>query len=334
MTYRITRRTALAGIAAGLAAPAVRAQSASGPVVVYTSNPAQALETVADVARKSLPNLKISTVTGGSGQLLRRMEAEAQKPQADVFWTSSANTLGQFKQLFEPYKVKDDAALMPQLKHPDPLWIPGNLHIVVMMVNKAQLGGLPVPKSYADIVDPKYKGKLMVADPANSSTAYTILWGIDKLLGADGLKALAKNAKVTASAPTVFRSVGQGEYPIGLTFESNAYTYVAGGQKEIELVYAADGTFTTTEFFSLVKGAPNPDNARAMCDFFASKELQTALLETAFRRPTRSDIEVAKYVQLPEVAKVKVFPTDENEAAAKRTEFLARWAKLAAEAGN
>ena len=334
MTSHITRRTALAGMAAGLAAPAAFAQGASGAAVVYTSNPAQALETVADVSRKSLPNLKISTVTGGSGQLLRRMEAEAQKPQADVFWTSSANTLGQFKQLFEPYKVKDLGALMPELRQPQDLWTAANLHVVVMMVNTAHLGGLPVPKTYADILDPKYKGKLMVADPANSSTAYTILWGIEKMCGADGLKALANNIKVTASAPTVFRSVGQGEYPIGLTFESNAYTYVAGGQKEIELVYAADGTFTTTEFFSLVKGAPNADNAKAVCDFFASRDLQIALLESAFRRPTRTDIEVAKYVQLPEISKIKVFATNEDEAAANRTEFLARWAKLVAAAGN
>lgn len=334
MAIPISRRTALAGLAAGLSTKAARAQTTTGPAVVYTSNPAQALETVADVAGKVLPRIKISTVTGGSGQLLRRMEAEAQKPLADVFWTSSANTLGQFKQLFEPYKVKDIAAIPADLRQPQDLWTAANVHIVVMMVNTAHLGSLPVPKTFADILDPRYKGKLMVADPANSSTAYTILWGIDKMLGADGLKALASNIKVTASAPTVFRSVGQGEYPIGLTFESNAYTYVAGGQKEIELVYGADGTFTTTEYFSLVKGAPNAAAAREVCDFFASKELQVALLESAFRRPSRSDIEVGKFVKLPEFTKVKIFPTNEDDAAANRTAFLDRWAKLVAAAGN
>jgi ABC-type transporter Mla maintaining outer membrane lipid asymmetry ATPase subunit MlaF len=51
------------------------------------------------VARKTMPNLKVSTVTGGSGQLLRRIEAEVAKPQGDVFWSSSANTLSAFKPL-------------------------------------------------------------------------------------------------------------------------------------------------------------------------------------------------------------------------------------------
>jgi iron(III) transport system substrate-binding protein len=271
-------------------------------------------------------------VTGGSGQLLRRMEAEAARPQADVFWTSSANTLGQFKQLFEPYKPAGLSAIPAALHQPQDLWTAANLHICVLMVNTRQLGGLPAPRTYADILHPRFKGKLIIADPANSSTAYTILWGIERMLGADGLKALAQNVRVTASAPTVFRSVGQGEFPVGLTFESNAYTYVAGGQKEIALVYPEDGTFATTEFYSLIKGAPNQAAARRLCDLFASKELQTALLETAFRRPSRGDIEVGKFVELPEMSKVRIFATDEEDAAAQRSAFLARWSALVAAA--
>ena len=334
MTTRITRRSALAALAAtaiGTQAGRAAAQGA-GQTVLYTSNPAQALEIVADVAARQMAGVKVSTVTGGSGQLLRRMEAEATRPQADVFWTSSANTLGQFKQLFEPYKPAGLSAIPAALHHPQDLWIAANQHICVLMVNTAQLGGLPAPRTYADILHPRFKGKLIIADPANSSTAYTILWGFERMMGADGLKALAQNIRVTASAPTVFRSVGQGEFPVGLTFESNAYTYVAGGQKEIALVYPEDGTFTTTEFYSLVKGAPNPATARRLCDLFASREMQTALLEGAFRRPSRSDIEVGKFVQLPEMSKIKVFPTDEDDAANQRTTFLARWAALVAAA--
>lgn len=333
MPTLITRRTALAGLAAGVTLPAF-AQGTGGTAVIYTSNSAQAVEAVIDVARKTRPGLKISTVTGGSAQLLRRVEAEAAKPQADVFWSSSANTLGAFKPLFEPYKVADHAAILPSLRHPQDLWTAGNMHVVVLMVNKNQLKGLPEPKAWTDILDPRFKGRLIIADPANSSTAYTILWGVGKMLGEDGLKRLAANVKVTASAPTVLTSVAQGEHAVGLTFESNAYAYVAGGQREIALVYPADGTFTTPEFFVLVKGAPGGAIARQTCDHLASKEAQIALLEAAFRRPTRTDIEVGKHVQLPELSKIKVFETDEDEAAAKRKEFLDRWQTLVAAAGK
>jgi len=328
----INRRTLVAGLGATLALP-LRAQP-GGSVVIYTSNNQQAFEAVVETAAKRMPGVKFSAITGGSGQLLRRLEAEGSKPQGDVFWSTSANTLGAFTSLLEPYRSPELAAIPKALQHPQGLWSAANVHVVVAMVNRNQLGGVPLPKTWADLLDPRLKGKVIIADPANSSTALTILWGVDKMLGADGLKRLANNVKVTSAAATVLRSVGQGEFAVGLTFESNAYAYVAGGQKEISLVYPADGTFTTAEYLALVKGAPAGALARRACDLLLSKEAQTELLLAAYRRPARSDIDVSQHVQLPAMASIKVFPFDEDEAAAKRGEFLKRWQALAAAAGN
>lgn len=334
MTNLIDRRAVLAGLAGLAAAPALPAfaQGAAGTVVLYTSNNAQAVDAVLGVAKDKQAKLKISTITGGSGQLLRRIEAEAAKPQADLFWSSSANTLGAFKQLFEPYASPEAAAIPAALRQPENLWTASNVHLVVAMVNKNQLGGKPAPKTWKELLDPAFKGKIIIADPANSSTAYTILWGVEKLLGPDALKALAANLTVSSAASTVLRSVGQGEYPIGLTFESNAYAYVAGGQREISLVYPSEGTFSTPEFQVLVKGAPGGATAKAAYDLMLSKEAQIALLENAFRRPSRSDIDVSKHVELPAMDSVKVFGIDEDEAAAKRDEFLKRWQSFASAA--
>lgn len=331
MSQFIDRRSVLAGLASLAAVPAL-AQSASGTVVLYTSNNAQSVDAILGVAKEKQPNLKISTITGGSGQLLRRIEAEAAKPQADLFWSSSANTLGAFKQLFEPYASPQLAAIPAALRHPENLWTASNVHLVVAMVNKNQLGGKPAPKSWKELLDPSFKGKIIIADPANSSTAYTILWGIDKLLGPDALKALAANLTVSSAASTVLRSVGQGEFAVGLTFESNAYAYVAGGQREIALAYPEEGTFSTPEFQVLVKGAPSGAAAKSAFDLMLSKETQIALLENAFRRPSRSDIDVSKHVDLPAIGSVKVFDIDENDAAAKRDEFLKRWQTISSPA--
>ena len=325
MSFKLTRRSLLASLSSVPFIEGALAQNAGGNAIIYTSNSAQAVEAVTDTGRKLAPNIKISTITGGSGQLLRRIEAEAGKPQCDVFWSSSANTLGAFKQLFEPFEAKERQAILPSLRDPANLWTAANIHVVVAMLNKNQLGGLPPPRTWADLLDPRFKGKIIIADPANSSTAYTVLWGIDKLLGGDALKRLAANTKVSSAAAAVLRSVGQGEYAVGLTFESNAYAYVAGGQKEISLLYPEDGTFTTAEYLALVKNAPNGEQARQVANLLLSKECQIALLENAFRRPSRTDIDVGKYVELPELDKIKIFATDEEDAAAKRSEFLAKW---------
>jgi iron(III) transport system substrate-binding protein len=322
MTTQINRRTVLTGIGAAVAAPAL-AQDA-GNVVVYTSNNQQSVQAITDVGRRRLPNMRFSFVTGGSSVLLRRMEAETSRPQADIFWSSSANTLGAFKPLFESYRSPEAAAIPANLAEPANLWTATNIHVVVLMVNRNQLGGLREPATWTDLLDPRWKNKLIIADPNNSSTAYTILWGIRQMAGADALRRLAANVTVTSAAPTVLRSVGQGEYPIGLTFESNAYAYVAGGQREIKLVYPSDGTFTSPEFLVLAKNAPNAAARRAF-DHIISKDVQIALLENAFRRPSRGDIDVGQHADLPNFASIRVFPVDEDEAARKRTEFMAEW---------
>lgn len=334
MSHFVNRRTAIAGLGATLALPAGIARAQSGSVVIYTSNNQQAFEAVVETAAKRLPGVKLSAITGGSGQLLRRLEAEAAKPQGDIFWSSSANTLGAFKALFEPYRSPEIGAVPAALHHPQNLWSASNVHVAVAMVNAKQLGGGAAPRTWADLLDPRFKGKMIIADPANSSTALTILWGVEKMLGAEGLKRLAANVKVTSAAATVLRSVGQGEFAVGLTFESNAYAYVAGGQKEISLLYPSDGTFTTPEYFALLKGGPAGDLAKKAFDHLLSKEAQTELLLAAFRRPARSDIDVSKHVQLPSMSSIKVFPIDEEEAAAKRGEFIKRWQALVTAAGN
>lgn len=332
MTSRLDRRSLLAGLAGLAAAPPLHpafAQGAPANVVLYTSNNAQSVDAILGIAKDKLPNVKISTITGGSGQLLRRIEAESGKPQGDLFWSSSANTLGAFTQLFEPYASPEAANIPVALRHPQNLWTASNVHLVVAMINKNQLAGAASPKTWKDLLDPAFKGKIIIADPANSSTAYTILWGVDKLLGPDALKALAGNLTVSSAASTVLRSVAQGEYAVGLTFESNAYAYVAGGQREISLLYPSDGTFSTPEFQVLVKGAPAGASAKAAYDLMLSKEVQIALLENAFRRPSRSDVDVSKYVDLPAIGSVKVFAIDESDAAAKRDDFLKRWQSYA-----
>lgn len=323
MTSNITRRAALAGLAATVAAPAFA--QAAGAAVIYTSNNQQSVQAVQDTGREKAAGLRLNFVTGGSGVLLKRIETEANAPQCDVFWSSSANTLGAFRQLFEPYRSPELAAIPASLHEKDGLWGASNIHVVTAMLNTSQLGGRPKPATWKDLLDPRWKGRLIIADPANSSTALTILWGVKTLHGADALKQLAANVVVTSAAATVLRAVGQGEYPVGLTFESNAYAYVAGGQRDIELVYPSDGTFSTPEFLTLIKGAPNAAAARRAYDLILSRDAQIALLEAAFRRPTRSDIDVTKHVKLPNLKDIKLVPIDEDAAAQQRAAFLAEW---------
>lgn len=321
------RRQHLAWLAASglVAAPSLRAQgTVSGTVVVYSSNNAQSVDTAKDMTRKALPQVKLEAITSGSQPLLKRIETEAAKPLADLFWTSSANLMENFRKHWEPYRSPEAAAIPAALHDAQNHWMAANLHVVVGMINLRRLGA-DAPRSWADLADPRFKGKVIIADPGNSSTAFTALWGAEQVLGADGFKRLAANCTVTPAAANVVRSVGQGEYAVGITFESTAYPYVAGGQKEIKLVYPADGTFSVSDNMALVKGGPNPAAARKVYDLLLGKAAQIALLENAFRRPSRKDIDITRYVDMPALDRIKLVALDDAKAAAGRDAFLARW---------
>ena len=323
----LNRRQVLKLLAAtgGISAlPARAIAQRTEKVVLYTTLNAQSVDTASGIARDALPDIKPSAIVGGSSQLLRRIEAEAAQPKGDVFWTSSANVMHGYRNFFQAYRSPEAAAIPAELHGPDDLWMAANLHVVVGMINTRQLPG-PAPTRWADLTDRRFKGKIIIGDPGNSSTAFTALWGIERVLGADGLKALAQNISVSSAASHVVRSVGQGEYAIGITFESTAYPYVAGGQKEIRILYPEDGTFTVADNMALVKNAPNPGAAKRMYDLLLSRDVQVALLENAYRRPSRSDIDVSKHLDMPALVDIHILPVDEAEAAADRDAFLARW---------
>ncbi len=312
-----------AALALGLsAAPAL----AKDPVL-YTSNPVPAVEAVQAVTKAKV-GASLGVITGGSGVLLRRIEAEAAAPQGDVFWSSSANTVGAYEKFFEPYNSPELSAVPQSLRYPGDLFQPSNVHLVTMLVNTDLLDGAEAPDSWADLADPVWKGKVIVADPANSSTGYTIAWGLAHLLDKKTYEAVVANMVVAGSSSSVPKGVAMGEYAVGLTFETNSYAYIDGGQKELKLVYPSEGTFMTADYSGLVKNAPAGDAAKKTIDALLSKDAQIELLKVAFRRPSRSDIKVADFVGLPELTDVKVAPFDEAAAAKAREAFLAEWAAL------
>ncbi|MCL4745876.1 MAG: ABC transporter substrate-binding protein [Burkholderiaceae bacterium] len=318
-TIRFLTRAAvvLACAAAGFA----QAQT----VVLYTSNNPETVETALKAVKAKTPSLNVQQVTGGTGTLMKRIQAEAQNPRGDLFWSGAFGTLGAFQDQLEPYKSPDLAAVPAQFRGPNDLWVGTNLHVMVMMVNERQLKGLPMPKSWSDLMKPEWKGKFAITDPSKSGTAYLLAYGLLKQFGRDGLEKIAANAVITSSSGTTYKGVASGEYAVGLTIEFAAQEYVAGGQKEIKLVYPSEGSYLAPEGMFIIKGAKNADAAKALYNALLSKDVQQALLVRNFRRPTRSDIEVSKLTTLPELKNIKVFPLDQAAAAAEYEQMIALW---------
>lgn len=307
--------------AAGMVAAMAHAQT----VVLYSSNNTETIETALNVVKKKAPSLNVQQVTGGTGSLMKRIQAEAKNPRGDVLWSGGFGTLGAYKEFLEPYKAPEIAAIPAEFRGPNDLWVGTNLHVMVLMVNERQLKGLAAPKTWSDLMKPEWKGKFAITDPSKSATAYMLVYGLLKQFGKDGLEKIAANAVVTSSSGTTYKGVAAGEYAVGLTIEYAAQEYVAGGQKEIKLVYPSEGSYLAPEGMFIVKGAKNMAAAKTLYNELLSKDVQEAQLVKNFRRPTRTDIAVSKLTSLPDLKSIKIFPLDQDKASAEYEQLVALW---------
>ncbi len=307
--------------AVGLVTSMAQAQT----VVLYSSNNTETIETALNVVKQKSPSLNVQQVTGGTGSLMKRIQAEAKNPRGDVLWSGGFGTLGAYQEFLEPYKSPDIAAIPAEFRGPNNLWVGTNLHVMVLMVNERQLKGLPVPTTWSDLMKPEWKGKFAITDPSKSATAYMLTYGLLKQFGKDGLEKIAANAVVTSSSGSTYKGVASGEFPVGLTIEYAAQEYVAGGQKEIKLVYPSEGSYLAPEGMFIVKGAKNMEAAKILYNGLMSKEVQQALLVKNFRRPTRTDIPVSKLTTLPDLKSIKIFPLDQAKASEGYEQLVALW---------
>lgn len=317
----------------GSAALLLGQNALAADAVVYTSNNVQTIDTALDIARKIAPDLNVQRVTSGTGALMKRIEAESANPLGDVVWGGGFGTMAAFRHNFESYDSPEAKDIDERFIGEDNLWVGTNAHVMIIMINERQLRGQDAPKSWSDLFDPKWKGKVIIGDPGSSGSAYDQIYGIHQLYGEDGLGKLAANVDVSKSSGQVYRSVASGEYPIGITMEYAAYAYIAGGQKGISIVYPEDGAFVTPEAVAVINNPKNgAEAAHKLYDILLSKDVQEAELIENFRRPTRTDIDVAALTELPNLADINVETTDPMKAAEDYSEIVDIWQKAVAAA--
>src|SRR3989454_1193441 len=278
----------LAGVLAlPLAAPP--ADTAEDRLVVYTAYEENELKTFWEQFKKDLPDLaaKASYIRGSTGPTIARLEAEKANPQADVVWGvfNDYMTGAASKGLLEPYAVREASAIPARFKHPDNMWQGVTLLTVAFAVNQKKMAELklPPPRSWADLIDPKYKGHVVMSNPSTSGTAYLLLASHVARLGEDRMwqyyDALDKNlSQVTKSGGAPGRMAASGETPIGVALAYEVEVAKKQGAP-IDVIWPSDGVPWTFEANGLVKGAKNPQNARRFLDWAVAKSAMASYAE-------------------------------------------------------
>lgn len=311
---------AVLGLVSGFAGAAV---AAGRHVVMYSAND-DTVNTMVATAFTKATGIKVDVISAGSGLLYRRIIAEKNNPQADVIWGTSADLLNQYKANFQPYAEKERDAVPAQYRDPNDLWIGTNLQILTINQNTQSIPATEGPRSWADLLNPQWKGKIAYTDPANSGSAYVTatyllsLWG-DNDAAWKKLGRLIANTKVLSRSTLVFNGNGTGEFPLGISLEYAGDLWAHDGAP-VKVIYPSDGTVVLPEGIAIIKGAPDLAAAKAFVDFINSKPMQEQMLNATFRRPARQDIDLSTS-KMPPLSQIKIGNYDNAkwDAAARET---------------
>ncbi len=138
------------------------ASLAQPKVVVYSSND-DTLHKLLFAAFTKETGIAVEPVTAGSGVIVKRVQTEKDRPGGDIIWGVSRSLLETNKQFFQPYQSKNHAAIPAEFRDPANLWTGTNLHLMVILQNTKLVPEDQGPKTWADLLDPKWKGKIDLA---------------------------------------------------------------------------------------------------------------------------------------------------------------------------
>lgn len=314
-----------------LAAALLLSLAAAQTLVVYSSvdeeNALRILE-----AFTADTGIQVQMTFLSSGPALARIEAEAARPQADVwFGAPSENHIdAKARGLTQAYVSPNADALIGEFKDAEGFWHAIYTNPLALGVRSDVLTerGLEVPRSWADLTDPGYAGLIQMPSPQASGTARTVVYTLVELMGEDA--AYAYMAELNANVQTYTQSgtapsgaLGLGETVIALQFSPGFLKLVDEGFP-IEVVFPSEGVGYEVASMSILAGAQNLEQAQALVDWMTSVRGQEQLTNVkTYFLPIRGDVSAGEGI--PSLDEINLVTYDNAYYAANRERLVDRW---------
>lgn len=307
------------------------ATTAAQALTVYTSVDEENAQKILSAFTEET-GIKVDLVFLSSGPALSRIEAESGRPQADVWFgaPSENHLLAKERGLTEAYVSAYAADLADMFKDADGYWhaIYTNPLAVGVRTDILEQRGAPIPASWADLTNEAYKGLIQMPSPQSSGTAYAViltlaqLWGEDKAF--EYMAALNPNIQTyTQSGTAPSGALGVGETPIALQFSPGFLKLVDEGFP-VKVVFPTEGVGYEVAAMSILKGAPNQDEAKKLVDWMTSAKGQTEMTANkTYFLPIRSDVSAGEGI--PTLNEINLVSYAASYASDNRQRLVDRW---------
>lgn len=312
------------------------AATLSGTVVIYSTQTDVDHEVFLEVFNKEYPDVNVEFISGSLGELVARVDAEKENPQADVIFGGLSQTDGdQYLDLLQEYtpKYADQCAV-----ESNGYYTYFAYQYVCLIKNTEVLNELGVDvKGYAELLQPELKGHIIQADPSASSSAWRQLQTMLYLMGDefgdekawDYQKSLMENCNgvISTSSSACYKDVYNGEYAVGLTYDNGAISLLMSGADNVEIVWPTEGNTVCAFASGMVKNCPHPELAAAVLDVLSSADFQLSREKAAGSRgPNTTYVNDESY--FPADIDDGVVPMDFEMMSAQKSTLIEKWTDL------
>ena len=336
----LTRRSLLAGAAAlGLPDLGGEARAADpvdlaaakreGKVAVYTSAPLSAAQNLANAFQDKY-GITVELFRTGGVQVLRRfmMEQKTGNSGADVLVSSDLSAIQDLaaKGSFVAFHPAGVERVPTALRDPAGHYVPQRVSIISIFGRIDLIPVAEMPRTWSDLVNPKFKGKLVMTNPNFSSLQVGVIAMMTKLRGWNFYEQLSKSdTLIVQGNEQALNMVKAGERPISAGTDSQYATNARFAGHKISNFFPTEGTFAIPSTTSVVKGSRNPNAAKLMAEFTLSLEAQK-LWPLSGIYAARDDVPPPE--GNPSIKDIKVIPMDYAHIRAVSTTVKKKFSEL------
>jgi iron(III) transport system substrate-binding protein len=302
-----------------------------GKVVWYTSLALPSAEKVAKLFEAAHPGIKVEVHRTGSERILGRVmqELKANIKNVDVVHTSDAGHFVMFKDkgLLMKYTPAGVDGFPAGFKDKDGYYYGLRATVNAIAYNTRVVSAAEAPKTWKDLLDPKWKGKLVTAHPGYSGVITTHVAALVTLHGWDYFKQLAQNRPMLVqSAVDPSGVVASGERPVAVNGGDYTFYQVKKKGNPLEIVYPKEGVPLVVSPTAIMSFAPHPSAARLFTDFTFSREIQQMMADSEGLYTGHPEVKYPS--DKPKLSELKLLTVDPEELEKRGEEIRKRFVEI------
>jgi len=271
------------------------------PVVLYSPHGRDQLTLLEHAFERHRPDIDVRWLDMGSQEILDRLRFERVNPQADVWFGGPGPIFqrGTRDSLLIPYRPSWAGRVDPKAVGAGDLYFPVYRTPAVIAFNSRAVSRAEAPRDWDEVLEPRWKNKVIIRDPMASGTMRAI-WGLilmrslrqtgDTAKGMAWLRQLDGQTKTyTINPALLYEKLVRQEGLVSLWDLQDILISAAKGMP-LGYVFPRSGTVVIEDAIGLVRGSRHPDAARAFIDFVGGEEAQLLAAREVFRLPARDDL--------------------------------------------